>query len=279
MSQLFYTPQNKVYAMPSATAFRTLQRAFRKRRAGRARSAAVFENRRAGFSFRYPSYLRVKGTKAFQITAQPFALAFGQGTAGTQGLNFYSLDSVANPPTYIASTRFGLSFNLTGVNCYINGTNVLGAPLNNYTEYTALFDAYRLRKVEITMFYNSNSSNLGPGTSLPVISIANDYDDTATTALSSLLQYDSYRCIQFGNNGTGKIKHSLKPKFQTSVERTGGVDIGAVLQAGNPWIDCGVTTAQYCGLKGNYDNMNIASASVGFITFYVKYFVEFKNSR
>jgi len=258
-----------------------IQKAFRRSRsrAGDIRGATVLSQRAGGYSSRYPSYLRVKGSKAFQITAQPFALAFGQGTAGTQGLSWYAIDSVPVAPTYTATTRWGLSFNLTGVNCYLNGTNVLGAPLNNFTEYTALFDAYRIRKVEIQMFYNSNSSSLGPGTSLPMISIANDYDDTATTSLASLQQYDSYRCIQFGNNSTGMVKHSLRPKFQTTVERTGGVDIGAVLQSGNPWIDCGVTTAQYCGLKGNYDNMNISSASVGFITFYVKYYVEFKNSR
>lgn len=228
---------------------------------------------------RVPSYLRVKGTKAFQMTCQPFALAIGQGTAGTQGINFYPLNGVPTTVTYTNSPIWSLSFTLGGCRTYINGINTYTAPMSNYAEYTNLFDSYRIRKVEITMVYNSNSSALGPGTSLPVMSMANDYDDVASTALPSLQQYDSYRLVQFGNNfNNGQVKHRVSPKIGTVVEDTAGSAIAGT-GSNKTWIDCNNTTVTYCGVKGHYDNMNISSVSVGFITFYVKYFVEFKNSR
>lgn len=225
-----------------------------------------------------PRYLRTKGPKAFTMTCQPFVLAFGQGTAATQGVNFYGINSVPSAPTYVNSSRWSLGFTLGGCQNYINGGFVGSAALTNSAEYTLLFDSYRIRKVEISMFYNSNSSTLGPGTSLPVISMANDYDDVGSTGLESLQQYESYRVVQFGNNSrNGLVKHQLKPKVQAVVETTGGT--GIAMNPSNPWLDCNNTTVLYCGVKGNYDNMNIGSQNVGFITFYVKYFVEFKNTR
>ena len=226
-----------------------------------------------------PAFLRVRGTKAFQMTCSPIALAIGQGTAGTQGINFFGINSVPATPTYGNSPMWALGFTLAGCQCWLNGVLQYTAPLTNFAEYTVLFDSYRLRKVEITMVYNSNSSTLGPGTSLPVMSIANDYDDTGPTPLSGLQQYDSYRIIQFGNNSNnGQVKHRVSPKIGTVVETTAGTAI-AGSGSNKTWIDCNNTTVLYCGVKGNYDNMNISTASVGFITMYVKYFVEFKNSR
>lgn len=260
----------------SRTAIRSLQRAWRSGRARRqeaARSRALVVYKRA------PSYLRVKGVKAFQMTCQPFALAIGQGTAGTQGINFYGINAVPSAPVYVNNPAWALGFTLAGCQNYINGGFIGQAANTNYAEYTALFDSYRIRKVEITMVYNSNSSTLGPGTSLPVMSMANDYDDTNYTSLSSLQQYDSYRLVQFGNNSNnGKVIHRVSPKIGTVVETTGGSAIAGT-STNKSWIDCNNSTVLYCGVKGNYDNMNIGSQNVGFITFYVKYFVEFKNTR
>jgi len=227
---------------------------------------------------RVPRYLRTKGPKAFTMTCQPFAMALGAGTGATQGINFYGLGAVPTTPTFINNPRFSFGFTLGAVNNYINGAFIGSAANVNYAEYTQLFDSYRIRKVEITMYYNSNSSSLNNTPSLPVISMANDYDDVGSTALESLMQYESYRQVQFGNNSSnGRVVHSLRPQIQASVETTGGSALAMLTK--NAWIDCNNTGVLHCGLKGNFDNMNIGSASVGFITFYVKYWVEFKNAR
>lgn len=228
---------------------------------------------------RVPGYLRVKGTKAFQMTCQPFCLMIGQGTAASQGINWYGINGVPAAPTYVNSSIWSLGFTLGGVQTYINGTFVANAPNTNYAEYTALFDSYRIRKVEITMIYNSNSSSISGSPSLPVMSMANDYDDVNSTSLSSLQQYDSYRLVQFGNNtNNGKVLHRVSPMIGTVIETTGGSAI-AGQNSNKTWIDCNNGTILYCGVKGNYDNMNQSSATLGYVTFYVKYFVEFKNTR
>lgn len=227
---------------------------------------------------RVPSYLRVRGTKAFQMTATPFCLILGQGTAATQGINFYPLNGVPAAPVYNNTSIWALNFMLSGVNTIVNGVTVGTASFPNVAEYTSLFDSYRIRKVEISMYYQSNSSSLGPQVSLPNISMVNDYDDSASTPLQSLQQYDSYRVIQFGNNSNnGCVKHVVYPKVETVVNTTGGTTLS--LQMSRPWLDCATNNAIYYGVKGNYDNFNVASANIGFITFYVKYYVEFKNSR
>jgi len=213
------------------------------------------------------------------MTCQPVALMIGQGTPVTQGLNWYNLNSVPAAPTYINNPTWQIGFTLAGAQMNINGSLVTTAVNTNYAEYTALFDSYRIRKVEITMVYNSNSSSVSGSPSLPIMSIVNDYDDTGATVLSSLQQYDSYRLVQFGNNtNNGKVIQRCSPKIGTVVETTGGSAI-ASQNSNMTWIDCNNTTVLYCGVKGNYDNMNVSSATLGFITMYIKYFVEFKNTR
>lgn len=244
----------------------------------RSRSRSVIPTVYRSRRLRIPTYLRVTGIKAFQMTATPFCLVLGQGTGASQGINFYSLNGVPSTITYSNTSIWGLAFTLGGVLTYINGVQVGTAAIPNIAEYTALFDSYRIRKVEISMYYNSNSSSLGPQTSMPTISMVNDYDDANSTSLSSLQQYDSYRVIQFGNNSNnGLVKHQLYPKVETVVNTSSGTQLS--LQMSRPWIDCATSNAIYYGVKGNYDNFNVASASIGFISFYVKYYVEFKNSR
>jgi len=213
------------------------------------------------------------------MTCQPVCLIFGQGTAVSQGINFYPLNGVPAAPVFVNNPSFALAWTLQGMQCFINGGFIQTAVNTNYAEYTVLFDSYRIRKVELTMVYNSNNSQLGAQTSLPVVSMCNDYDDTNYTPLSSIQQYDSYRLIQFGNNSNnGQVKHRCFPKISTVVETAGGSAI-AGSGGSRTWIDCNNTSVLYCGVKGNYDNMNIQTQSVGFVTIYSKMFVEFKNTR
>lgn len=282
MSQLFYTPQNKPYAMPSQTAMRSLQVAIRKRsyrtRGYRAAAAALG---RAKSRYRPTRYLAM-APKLFTVTGAPFNLAMISGAGATSGCNWYQNAQVPNSPTGggAVSQQFAMTFTLAGTNLYRGGALDFVSPISNASEYISLFDSYRIRGIQIEIVYNSNSVGLGASTSLPVVCFATDYDDVAGTNLANLAQYNTFRAIQFGNNSNnGKVKISLKPKVQTTVATYSGALIGLGLDS--PWLDCSTAGAEYFGLKGFYDNQQNSGTlvNIGFLTFYVKYLVEFKNPK
>ena len=264
----------------SSTAHRAARLFQNRWRAGQRQKS--YARRRAAPRARLNRALRATGSKLFTITCEPFNLGLVSGLAATSGTQWLGNAQVPNTVTGggVNSQNWALAFSLNGVYLSTNGANVGLSPLNNVSEYTALFDSYRIKRVRIEMYYNSNSVGLGASTSLPLICMANDYDDTSATLLPSLQQYDSFKAIQFGNNpSNGCVRWNLKPKIQTVVQTTTGAVVG--ISQKDTWIDCATPGAEYFGVKGYYDNQNSSGTGVqlGYITFFVKYDVEFKNPK
>lgn len=228
------------------------------------------------------------GVKDFVITTTPFNLALIEGTAATSGVQWYGDGQVPNAPASgTGSNIFSLAFMLTGTQAYVNGA-LQGTFQNaNYTEYSALFDSFRIKEVEITMVYNSNQSGISTNTSsLPTLWLANDYDDMNATSLASLQQYPSGKPLQFGNSSgsnNGKQVWRLRPKTQIYALSAAGTTVAMSGQS-SAWYDTNTSTSsslEWFGLKGFHDNQQSTSTAtpVGFVTFYVKYFMQFKDTR
>lgn len=228
------------------------------------------------------------GIKDFVITTTPFNLALIEGTAATSGVQWYGDGQVPNAPASgTGSSIFSLAFMLTGTQAYVNGA-LQGTFQNaNYTEYSALFDSFRIKEVEITMVYCGNQSGISTNTSsLPVLWLANDYDDMNATSLASLQQYPSGKPLQFGNSSgsvNGKQVWRLRPKTQLYALSAAGTTV-AMTGTNNAWYDTNTSTSsslEWFGLKGFFDNQQSTAVAtpVGFVTFYVKYFMEFKDTR
>ena len=59
----------------------------------------------------------------------------------------------------------------------------------NVSEFTGLYDQYRIDYVECKFsFSNNNSSNSSPGSTLPIMYLVKDYDDSGA---AGLLTYSS----------------------------------------------------------------------------------------
>lgn len=221
--------------------------------------------------------------KDFTFTYQPFNMTITHGTGG--GINFYGQGVVpAAPVTVAGGNAFSMNFSLSGMQTLINGgggaANGGGSVNSNYTEYTSLFDSYRIIGIEIKMVYNADSQTQTMTTGLPNIMMVNDFDDSQNTSVASLLQYDSLKITQMGTGRPFKT-WNVKPKLQATVQSTGGSVLALTPPAGG-WLDTAAYDSQYFGVKGYVDTQVIASGSlinIGFITFYVKCKVQFKNSR
>lgn len=137
-------------------------------------------------------------------------------------------------------------------------TNAAGAmtfslsSLPNASEFTALFDEYKIMKVKLDFIpfgdnVNLPISSMSGSTSLvspggPLIT-AIDYDDNNTPgAAADLLQYQASKVTPVPK----RMKMSLSPKFSTEVYRS-GVATGYGARKG--WLDCVNSDIPHYGVK------------------------------
>ena len=88
----------------------------------------------------------------------------------------------------------------------------------NVSEFTGLYDQYRIDYVECKFsFSNNNSSNSSPGSTLPIMYLVKDYDDSGAAGVTDLQQYSTQTMWQLGNaHGRDGIK-SIKMKPNVDV--------------------------------------------------------------
>lgn len=156
------------------------------------------------------------------------------------------------------------------------------APLPNYTEFTTLFDQYKIKSCTIDMrFANNNSSINSPNTSLPVLYYADDNDDVVPISQNALQQYVHCKTTMLGTGAKEFTRHRVVPKPLVQLYET-----GVSTAYSNPvkpiWIDCNDSAVPHYGVKMVWDNgMDTAAAdtNIGVISFIVTYVIEAKNVR
>jgi hypothetical protein len=139
------------------------------------------------------------------------------------------------------------------------------ATLPNSTEYTTLFDQYRIAQITLTF----QPSTL-VATSSPLYSVI-DYDDSnAPTSLNDLLQYDTLKTTM---TGAYHIR-TLNPRF------TLGAYSGTLTSYANApndmWVDVASPGVQYYGVKICWPAFTGATGTFSVLGRYV---VQFRNTR
>lgn len=182
-----------------------------------------------------------------------------------------------NPSLGINATNFDLqmSFSLSQTSFYLGGSLLANAANPGASDFTALYDAYRIEAVEVAFIYGTNAYPAAGLTQyqLPIMNIVMDPTDISTISLSSILQYQNLITVQLGNVRTQNgyvLKFSPKPTLSAGANATAAVDI-------NPWLNIDVPTVPYYGLKMFYDNAGSTyNGVIGSLTFYVKYHWAFR---
>lgn len=183
--------------------------------------------------------------------------------------------------------QIALSFGLeqTGI-WYVNAGISSDITNPGYTDFTNLFDQYRINRVELKFIWQANTSEYDPSNQTqsrsiaPLMHMATDYDDSGVFSLDQLLQYPNCRTIQLGQiNNAGPIHVINNPGVVVESQTDLLTPLPSTMRR-SPWCDCAVPNVKHNGLKISWDSMGQDFDLVaGNLIIMVKYSLEFKNAR
>jgi len=164
------------------------------------------------------------------------------------------------------------------------------ADLSNYTEYTALFDQYRIRRVQVSFrmcqdpesYTQLNTTSAGNANNFyPDIYTTVDHDDTTAPAYADIMQYDKLK--------TGLLSprrwftYTCHPTPNLQVYR-GVATTGYAMASSKLWLDCAQADIPHYGVKYYIDCATITGGGNNLlqnmkIEYRVKMWCQFKNQR
>lgn len=153
--------------------------------------------------------------------------------------------------------------------------------LPNYTEFTALYDQYKIDMVKLYIIPTfSDLSLANPPASgdpiLPRVASTIDLDDDAVfTSEDQLLQKQDIKWTS-----GGKLhKRKVYPKVQMAAYDT-ALSFGYVTPKMKPWLDCSYPDTKHYGLKIQIDGTGTPTVGTAWMyRVYAKYFISFRTVR
>jgi len=185
-----------------------------------------------------------------------------------------------NPTSGFNTVGFDLSivFSLNATQFFIGGVLASTASNPGASDFTSLYDQYRLEGVEVAFMYGANliAPGLATAAQLPIMNIVFDATDVSTISLSSILQYQDLHVVQLGNQRTQNgYTVVCKPRPLSTLSSTAQA---GVMNA--PWISKDTPTVGHYGIKMFYDSAgSTLNAVMGTLTMYVKYKWAFRLSQ
>lgn len=242
---------------------------FKIRRQAKFRSRDDYNNQRATqritkTAVRFPRYKSLMssstGVYAFRrTTTQSFFL----NTAS--GFNAFGFDLTLAPT-------------LASADIYLSGSPSYTPSIPNASEFTNLFDQYRIKRVTIELFYGQNSVVSPTSTNvLPCFQIANDFNSVASFNSADMNQYPQMKTYQLGNGVTNKIVWSFQPRARADVVTSAIISSSSAMNVPSPWLDTSSTSIQHLGCRVFMNNMGITTNHiVGSLLMQIHYDLEFK---
>lgn len=137
--------------------------------------------------------------------------------------------------------------------------------LPNYTEFTNLFDEYKITTIvlKFTPLYQQNLSALDYGEIYSVL----DRDDNAILNLSQIQQYQNVK-IRHGLKGTKVV---IKPRMKGAVFNTSATPTGYVMSPSTSFIDCAYPDVTHYCLKNVWTVAGVATYQRVDATYYLKF--------
>lgn len=140
----------------------------------------------------------------------------------------------------------------------------------NYTEFTTLFDMYKICAVKVSYMPRANSAEVGTNQGLVKFFTVVDYDDSNNpTSINELLQYESLKTT----NTTKDHNRYLKPKLAKALYQSA---VSTAYGATRGWIDCENPGVPHYGLKYALQTLPTGNQSYDVK---VTYYLAFKNVR
>ena len=147
--------------------------------------------------------------------------------------------------------------NITDAPLQNNGAAFTLNSLPNYTEFTGLFDVYRIRKVVVTFICDRATASVGAAavanTLTPNLWVCTDYDDATPLATEG----------DWSQVEGAKYKQLDRPVTWTVYPRVAAALYGGAFTSygnTNMWVDLGSPGVQWYGIKWAYDMYSAAGA-------------------
>lgn len=121
--------------------------------------------------------------------------------------------------------------------------------LPNYTEFTALFDQYKIVGVDMQIIYSQNTSAINDPNGIPLMWYVIDRDDnTLPTSIDELRQYDNCQCIRLDKPFHIYITN---PKYSSTAWDNA---IASGYAQGRGWLQTAYPGIDYYGIKTAIQN-------------------------
>lgn len=149
----------------------------------------------------------------------------------------------------------------------------------NVSEFSALFDSYRLKKVVLRFFYTDNVTYATTGVNMPCFHICNDDDDSlAPGGPTELVQRAGVRLVTLGAGNRSQIQyHTCYPKINAAIASTSGGSTYQMHPSRNNWLSTNDLTVQHFGVKARWDQAEATDLMLGSLYCYVDYYIECKG--
>lgn len=167
----------------------------------------------------------------------------------------------------------------------IAGTDFRLSQVPDYSEFTNLFDQYRILKAKVTFLPSFNAGDaLGGATTtffpIPYFTYATDSDNAdAPHSQAALMEYGNARTVRLDK----PVTVTITPRVAQSVYKAGATNGYAEGKAGQ-WIDCETPDVQHYGLKWCIPHTAGSAASPTELAYgwscsvVVTLYMEFKNT-
>lgn len=229
----------------------------------RRRSSSSSSKRNTDVSIPRTIYTKLSGPKIYR-----FRRTLQQHISINQALGFNS-----------AGTSITIAPMLTACSFWINGALSLQPVMPGVAEFQSLFDVYKIRKVTYEIYFSNNESGVNaPNTILPLLHIANDYNDVATVGLTEIQQYPGMVTYQLGKER--RIKWSVYPRVRLDVNQDPGAAAGVSAFNTSGYLDTSAAGSgvMHLGTKIVMNNLQrLTNIDLGSIVILCTYDLEFKN--
>lgn len=158
--------------------------------------------------------------------------------------------------------------------------------VNNVTEFTSLFDRYKIKKVKVvlTPFFNMGVTgaaySAGSAQANVLVHTAIDYDDVTIPSaddagINILRQYETYKVTRLGSR---RLVRTWTPRFAQAVYGSGAFT-SYVQGSKTIWLDCASPDIEHYGLKGVVEVNNTLANAIFYVKCEYTAYLEFKATR
>lgn len=133
------------------------------------------------------------------------------------------------------------------------------AQLPNYTEFTALFDQYKICGIKQKYVFSRNSAEVGGSVELPNLVTVNDWNDTSALA-------DEAEALQYASYKSKRLDYPISRFFRPTMA------VGQEIKKAQ-WLRATNTSETHYGIKQAYTIADTAAAGLGSMKIYTTFYI------